>query len=91
MVNGIKVNNLYDEMIKLDEISTKEIKNLGFNPNEITEMVEDDTIVRIRRGYYKVGNVSKLYGYGRLLIELKRREDAINCFKKCFELDSTNV
>ena len=75
MVNNLKINKLYDEMIKVDEISTKEIKNLEFNSNDITELVDTGIITRVRRGYYKIGDVSKLYGYGRLLIELRRRED----------------
>ena len=91
MVNNLKINKLYEEMIKVDEISTKEIKNLEFNSNDITELVDTGIITRVRRGYYKIGDVSKLYGYGRLLIELRRREDAMLCFEKCFSLDDTNI
>lgn len=91
MVNNLKINKLYDEMIKVDEISTKEIKNLDFNGNDISELVDTGIITRVRRGYYIIGDVSKLYGYGRLLIELKRREDAMLCFEKCFQIDNTNV
>lgn len=91
MVNITKIHTLYDAMIKVEEISTKEIKNLDFSTNDVSELVDTGIITRIRRGYYKIGDISKLYAYGRLLIEFKRRDEAISCFEKCFELDNTNV
>lgn len=91
MVDNEKIYELYDAMLNVETITTKEIKELGFTSNHITKMVEDGILVRVKRGYYTYGNAYSVAGYAKKLVDSKRRSDAIKLFKIAFELDSTNL
>lgn len=91
MVDKDKIYSLYEAMMKVDTITTKEIKELGFTQNEIAKLVEDGTIQRLQRGIYNFGDVNKLYIYGKELVDSKRREEGFKVFERCFLLDCSNV
>ena len=92
MVDNERLFKLYEAMMNSEEfISTKEIKELGITQAEIAKMVEDETLIRVKRGFYNFGNVNSLFMYGKSLIDSKRREDGIKVFEKCFSLDKTNL
>lgn len=92
MVEYNKIFELYKAMMNSEEfITTKEIKELGFIQSDITKMIEDGTLIRIKRGYYNIGNVNGLFLYGKYLIDNKQRSEGIAVFEKCFTLDKTNI
>lgn len=91
MVDNEKLHKLYDAMLNIDAITTKEIKELGFSANDITKMVDEGILIRVKRGYYTFGNAYSVAGYAKVLVDSKRRSDAIKFFKKAFELDNTNL
>ena len=71
MVEYNKIFELYKAMMNSEEfITTKEIKELGFIQSDITKMIEDGTLIRIKRGYYNIGNVNGLLDlyYMQLLV-----------------------
>lgn len=92
MVDNERLFKLYEAMMNSEEfISTKEIKELGFSQAEIAKMVEDETLIRVKRGFYNFGNVNSLFMYGKSLIDSKRRDEGIKVFEKCFSLDKANI
>ena len=92
MVDNERLFKLYEAMMNSEEfISTKEIKELGFTQAEIAKMVEEETLIRVKRGFYNFGNVNSLFMYGKSLIDSKQRSSAIKVFEKCFSLDKTNI
>jgi len=53
MVDNERLFKLYEAMMNSEEfISTKEIKELGFTQAEIAKMVEEETLIRVKRGFY---------------------------------------
>ena len=91
MVDNERIYMLYESMMKVEFITTKEIKELGFTQHEIAKLVEEGILIRVQRGFYNFGNVDSLYLYGKSLIDSKKREEGLEVFKRCYALDSTNV
>ena len=50
MYNFRMLNSLYDKFIDNKELTTKELVELGFNKHDITKLVEEGKIRRVRRG-----------------------------------------
>lgn len=91
MVDNERLYKLYEAMMKVEFITTKEIKELGFTQHDIAKLVEDGTLIRVQRGFYNFGNVDSLFMYGKSLVDSKKREEGIEVFKRCYTLDKENV
>lgn len=90
MINDENLEKLYDGVIDNTVLSTKQLKAYGFNQYDITNMINDSIIERVRRGYYKFMDANKLLHYGVDLIP-HDSERAYQCFKRCFEIDPKNM
>ena len=92
-VNMISRNNLYklyDYFINNQDISTKSLYGLDFTNYDISIMLKDGLIERIKKGVYVFKNVNELIEYGELLLSYGEYEDAYLCFKRCLELGQNN-
>ena len=87
MINKNNIEKLYECLIDGKELTTKELKQIGFSSSDLTKLVKDGTLSRIKRGFYTLSNVDDLYFYGKKLISLKKYEKATLCFEKCYEID----
>ena len=67
MVDNERLYKLYEAMMKVEFITTKEIKELGFTQHDIAKLVEDGTLIRVQRGFYNFGNVDSLFMYAVIL------------------------
>ena len=91
MINDENLEKLYVEAMSDNEITTNKMNSYGFTTRDLTQLVRDGTIERIKRGYYSLKDINKLFFYGKKLISLNRIDEATLCFEKCFELDSTHL
>lgn len=89
MINKETLDILYNAVLLDKELTTKELNSYGFTSNDLTKMVKNGTLNRVKRGLYKFIKVDFLYVYGKKLITLKDNEKANYCFKKCYEIDSS--
>lgn len=87
MINKENLNNLYEGIINDNELTTKELNSYGFNSKDLSNMIEEGTLTRIKRGYYTLLAVEDLYYYGKKLITKKEHDKATKCFEKCYQLD----
>lgn len=91
MVDNERLYKLYEAMMKVELITIKEIKELGFTQHDIAKLVEDGTLIGVQIGFYNFGNVDSLFMYGKSLIDSKKRDEGIEVFKRCYTLDKDNV
>lgn len=84
MVNN---ENLYELVLSCNELTTKKLNECGFNSTKINDLIKLGSIKRIKRGYYALTSVDELFKYGKVLISKKEHDKAIQCFKKCYEID----
>lgn len=87
MINEENLKKMYEGILKDQELTTKELKGYGFNSKDLADLIEDGTLVRIKRGYYSFKSIDDLYYYGKKLISMEEYDKATACFKKCYELD----
>ena len=91
MINQENLNKLYDLLINDDELTTKKLNECGFNSKDLTDLIENETLVRIKRGYYTFLKIDDLYDYGKQLVSAKEYDKSTACFEKCYQLDPNNA
>lgn len=89
MNNQEKMKKIYDAVINGKELTTKELNSYGFSSYDLTKMVKDQTLERVKRGVYKLKDVDGLYKYGMDLQGRRELKKARKCFEKCLELSPT--
>ena len=92
MINFKLEKSMYDKFIDKSELTTKELLELGFNSHDLTKLVEDGKIRRLRRGVYDLENCDGLFTYAKILAS-KRNKDFDRfekAIKRCLEIDPTN-
>lgn len=87
MINEENLNKLYSGVINGNELTTKELNGYGFNSKDLSTLIEQGNLERVKRGYYSFKSINDLFFYGKKLIAEKEYEKATECFKKCYELD----
>ena len=90
MINEETLKNLYEGIVNGNELTTKELNSYGFNSKDLSDLIEQGSLERIKRGYYSFLTIDDLFYYGKKLIAEKEYEKATKCFEKCYELDPTH-
>jgi len=92
MINFKTEMSIYDKFIDNKELSTKELLELGLNSHDLTKLVNEGKIRRVRRGFYDLDKCDGLFNYASILASRKyknydRFQQAI---KRCLEIDPNN-
>ena len=85
------LEKLYDAFLGKDELTTKELNDLGFSSKNLKDLVEDGTIERVKRGVYNLKSLEKMFYYGKKLVSDKKYDKATLYFEKIFSLDKTHM
>lgn len=91
MINEENLNKMYNGLIDEKELTTKELNSYGFNSKDLTDLINDGVLERIKRGYYSFLSIDSLFYYGKQLIASKEYDKATACFEKCYELDPNHL
>jgi len=86
-MNKELLNTMYEYFLTNDIITTKELKNLGINSNNITSLVKKSVLRSIKRGEYTLDNVEGLYEYSKTLSNNKEIDKAILGFNMCYKIN----
>lgn len=92
MVNFKTEMSIYDKFIDKKELTTKELLELGLNSHDLTNLVNEGKLRRVRRGFYDLEKCDGLFNYANILASKKykkydRFQQAIN---RCLEIDANN-
>ncbi len=71
-----KLNKLYDFVIDNDDLTTKDLNDLGFNYRNIRILIDNKKLERIRRGHYRLIDYNAMLSYGRDLLKNRENEKA---------------
>jgi len=52
MINDETLKNLYEGVLNGSELTTKELNRYGFNSKDLSYLIEQGILERIKRGYY---------------------------------------
>lgn len=91
MINEENLNKMYSGLIDEKELTTKELNSYGFNSKDLTDLINDGVLERIKRGYYSFLSIDSLFYYGKQLTASKEYDKATACFEKCYELDPNHL
>ena len=91
MINKENLNSMYNGLIDEKKLTTKELNSYGFNSKDLTDLINDGVLERVKRGYYSFLSIDDLFCYGKQLIASNKYDKATACFKKCYELDPNHL
>lgn len=91
MINEDNLNKLYKSVVDGVELTTKWLNGFGFNSKDLNDLIEQKSIIRVKRGLYTLKSVDELFYYGKQLIAQKEYDKATQCFEKCFQIDPTHT
>ncbi len=91
MINEENLNEIYEATLKGEVLKTNQLNRWGLNSHDLKKLVENESLMRLKRGYYSLKTVDQLYLYGKKLINNREFEKAKICFKKCLEIDGNFV
>jgi len=83
MINNENLEQMYKLIVEGKELTTKELYNCGLTQNDLTKLVNDQIIKRVKRGYYQLLNLSGLNDYAKKFI-FKDNDLAIKIFEKSY-------
>ncbi len=87
MINEENLYKMYETVIDEKALTTKELNNCGFNSKDLTKLVENGTLERMKRGSYSLSATHNLVGYAKYLIMHNQPERATTCFEVCYKLN----
>ncbi len=87
MINQENLIKMYESILKQEELTTLELKEIGFTNTDLTNLVSKGELERTRRGYYKVIPTINLYNYGKKLIASNDYSNSKTVFKYIYSLN----
>lgn len=90
MINAENLNGLYNGVIENKELTTQELYSYGFTSKDLSDLINQGKLERIKRGVYKFISFEDLYQFGNDLNKEKNYENSFKCFTKCYEMNSTH-
>lgn len=89
MINNELLTKVCDKFLVTNNITIKEMIQLGFKPKDIKKLLLLNFIKVDEVGNYIINDVDFLYSYGKELLESGYIDKAYIVFKKCYEIDNT--
>ena len=86
MINFKKTIAMYDKFIDNDELTTKELLELGFNSHDLTKFIEQGQLERVRRGVYTVASADQMLFCSNYFIGKNDKERASKILYRALEL-----
>ena len=92
MVNFKIEMSIYDKFIDKKELTTKELLELGLNSHDLTNLVNEGKIRRVRRGFYDLEKCDGLFNYANILASKKYKnyERFHQALNRCLEIEPNN-
>lgn len=91
MIDYTKIDNMYNNFLDVNFLTTKELLAVGFNKNDLGNLIEQGILKRITRGVYGLSSVKGLFEYFERLLsdEVNDSKLGIMALERCLELDPT--
>lgn len=82
---------MYELFIDSEEVSTADLKKVGIYGKYLSDLLDCGTIQRVRRGFYQLNIIDGFFQYGSILKKQKEHNRAIQCFRRCYQIDPSNL
>lgn len=90
MIENEKLINIYECIIKNMKITDNLLNKLGYDDSEINNLIKNEILIK-NNDEYILKDSTKLYYYAVHLNKEKEYDKSIRCYKKCYELDNSNI
>lgn len=87
MINEENLKKLYEGILNNPELTTNQLNNYGFDSEDISTLIKQRRLAKIKEDHYSFVSVNALLRYGKKLIAMKEYDKATVCFEKCYELN----
>ncbi|MBQ2873464.1 MAG: type IV toxin-antitoxin system AbiEi family antitoxin domain-containing protein [Bacilli bacterium] len=91
MITNELLDFIYAKNLNRETITAKELLKLGLNYSDISKLVENNVIKRIKRGIYGLDTYDDLFNYVIYLINQEKYYKAYKILLKCHEENPDNL
>ena len=77
---------MYDKFVDKEELTTKELYELGFNKHDLAKFIEQGKIERVKRGFYRVNSADSMLFFINYLVGKRKKERASEALQRTLEL-----
>ncbi len=91
MINEESLMKMYDGILNNSVLTTKKLNEYGFHAKDISDLIKEGKLQRLKRGYYSLLSIDDLFYYGKRLISMKEYEKATKCFLTCYQLNPQHL
>lgn len=81
---------MYDQFIEKDELTTQELLGCGFTNKDLTRLIADGKLSRIKRGVYTLPNSSGLLIYSDVLKRRHKFDKSKEVLERCLHFEPSN-
>ena len=67
---------MYDKFVESDELTTRELLELGFKNHDLTKFIEQGQLKRVKRGFYTVAAPEQMLFFVNYLVSKKNKDRA---------------
>lgn len=90
MINFEIEKKMYEMFIDNETLTTKELLELGYTNYDLTKLINEGKLRRVKRGYYDLPEANGLFIYSKILYRGKRFSKADEALKRCLEIEPNN-
>ena len=90
MINNKFLNKMYDQFIEKDEVTTQELLGCGFTNKDLTRLIANGKLKRVKRGVYTLPNASGLLIYSDFLKRRYKFGKSKEVLERCLHFEPTN-
>lgn len=87
MITEEKLNKVYEKTVDNNYFTTKELLEIGFTKNDLTKLVKEEVLLRLKRGQYTFIDVEQLFYYGKKFLFYKKYDKARSIFEACYKIN----
>ncbi len=88
MINKENLTKMYDTIVsaRKNELKTSQLKSWNLHSRDLTKLIEDGILKRIKRGYYQIVSVEDLYNHAKYLGSIEDHDGSKYCYEECYKI-----
>lgn len=89
MINKENLTKMYEGVVsaRKNELKTSQLKSYGLHSRDLTKLMEEGILKRVKRDYYQIISVEDLYNHTKYLVSTKNYDGLKYLLEECYKIE----